>query len=57
MNLAKGLLIALVALTASGCGVALQSSDPQSLTLRECPTGRTDVFAFQCYCTHDNTGG
>ncbi len=57
MNLVKALLIVLFALAVSGCGAALQRSDLLSLALRECPADRTDVFAFQCYCTHDNTGG
>ncbi len=56
MNLVKGLLIVLFALAVSGCAT-LQKSDPQSIALRECPAERTDLFAFQCYCTYDNTGG
>ncbi len=56
MSLVKGLLIVLFALAVSGCA-ALQKSDPQSIALRECPAERTDLFAFQCYCTNDNTGG
>lgn len=57
MNWIQGLMIVVIALAVSGCGAVLLRSDPQSIALRECPTDRTDVFAFQCYCTHDNTGG
>ncbi len=57
MNLVQGLVIVVIALAVSGCGAVLQRSDPQSIALRECPADRSDVFAFQCYCTNDNTGG
>jgi len=57
MNPIKGLAIVLFALAVSGCGAVLQRSDPQSIALRECPADVSDVFAFQCYCIYDNTGG
>lgn len=53
MDLTKGLLIVLLALAVSGCSAMLKTAGLHG----NCPADRTDVFAFQCLCTYDNTGG